>query len=103
MNVGVLLIILALSPIFSIAPTQAMSNSLLIAVTTSTENKPILSSIEHEERLLSLLRAGDFVALESATRQIQAKFEAGLLSDIELRNTYRQFYNIDKQDLARIE
>lgn len=105
MNSTVLLIIvLALSSILHVASTLAMPKSAMIAVTTFAENEPILSNnIEDEERLLILLKTRDFVALESAIMQIQAKFEAGSLSEIELRNTYRLFLNIDEQDLAKIE
>ncbi|TKB76044.1 MAG: DUF4034 domain-containing protein [Nitrospira sp.] len=103
MKISALLVIIGLPYVLSIAPTLATPESATIGVTTSTEDKSIFSNIEHEAHLLSLLRAGDFVALESATRQIQGKFEIGSLSDIELRNTYRQFLKIDTQDLARIE
>src|SRR4029077_1622161 len=37
------------------------------------------------------------------TRQVQEQFEKGALSDIQLRNTNRQFYDLDDQDSAKIE
>jgi hypothetical protein len=77
-------------------------SSILASVTTSTAAAPISNGHDQKE-LLALLRAQEFETLESATRQVQEKFEKGALSDIQLRNTYRQFYDLDEQDLAKIK
>jgi hypothetical protein len=77
-------------------------SSLLASAPTSTAAAPISNGHDQKE-LLGLLRAQEFETLESATRQVQEKFEKGALSDIQLRNTYRQFYDLDEQDLAKIK
>jgi hypothetical protein len=74
--------------------------AMMSSSTTSTTERPI---DPNEKLLLPLLRAGEFVTLESATRQVQERFEKGALSDIQLRNIYRQFYDLDDQDFAKIE
>lgn len=77
-------------------------SSLLASATPSTAAAPILNGHDQTE-LLALLRVQAFETLESSTRQVQEQFEKGALSDIQLRNTYRQFYDIDEQDLAKIK
>lgn len=52
--------------------------------------------------LFDLLKARDFEQLESATKEVQSKFENGSLSEIELRNTFRQFYNLDRDALNKV-
>jgi tetratricopeptide (TPR) repeat protein len=102
MNVVVLISIVALSSILAFTPTLAMPEAATSGATTSTPEKRI-SNEHYEKELLPLLWAREFVALESATRQVQERFEHGALSDIQLRNIYRQFYDLDEQDLAKIE
>jgi len=53
--------------------------------------------------LLGMLKAKEFEKLESATKQIQSKFEKGALTDIELRNIYRQFYDLNNETLNNIQ
>ena len=102
MNVIVLMSIFALSYILASTPTRAMPEAATSGAITSTPEKRI-SNEQYEKELLPLLRAREFVALESATRQVQERFENGTLSDIQLRNIYRQFYDLDEQDLGKIE
>jgi len=64
---------------------------------------PVVSSAQNGTELLGLLKAGDFKNLESFTKKIQTKFEDGALSEIELRNTYRPFYNLDQENLDKVE
>lgn len=64
---------------------------------------PVASFAQNGTKLLGLLKARDFKNLESATKQIQSKFENGELSEIELRNTYRQFYNLDQETLDKVQ
>lgn len=77
-------------------------SSILAFATTSTAATPIPNGQDQKE-LLALLRAQEFQTLESATRQVQEQFEKETLSDIQLRNIYRQFYDLDEEDLAKIE
>src|SRR5216117_620486 len=77
-------------------------SSILASATTSPAATSI--SAEHDQKeLLALLRAQEFQRLESATRQVQEQFEKEALSDIQLRNFYRQLYDLDEQDSAKIE
>lgn len=103
MNTRALVIVITLVVALSNVYTHARSESVARGGAPASEGKPILSPLEQEDRLLTLLRAGEYEALESATREIQAKFESGLLSEIALRNTYRQFYKMEQQELAKIE
>ena len=50
-----------------------------------------------------MLKASEFEKLESATKRIQSKFEKGTLTDIELRNIYRQFYDLNNETLNNIQ
>lgn len=43
----------------------------------------------------SMLRRNDVTALETFLGRIQARFEDGSLSEIDLRNAYRPFYTLD--------
>jgi tetratricopeptide (TPR) repeat protein len=63
---------------------------------------PMDSFAQNGTQLLRLLEAGDFNRLESATKQIQSEFENGSLSEIELRNIYRPFYNLNTETLANV-
>lgn len=63
----------------------------------------ITSFAQDDANLLAMLKAREFEKLESATMQIQSKFESGALTDIELRNIYRQFYNINGEVLNNIQ
>jgi hypothetical protein len=64
---------------------------------------PVLSFAQNGTELLGLLKARDFKNLESSTKKIQTKFEDGALSEIELRNIYRPFYNLDQESLDKVE
>ncbi|MDH5640443.1 MAG: DUF4034 domain-containing protein [Nitrospira sp.] len=86
---GVFMLALPESPVNAVEPSTEGGTATL----TSAQGKP----------LLALFKAGNYSALESALRDIQAKFDAGMLTEIELRNVYRQFLDIDQQDLSRIE
>jgi Domain of unknown function (DUF4034) len=103
MHAHIVLAILTFASILSILPRQALSESAAVVAPATAEGQKVITSVESGERLLALLRAGDYTALESATKEIQAKFESGALSDIQLRNTYRQFHKIGHQDLTRID
>lgn len=76
----------------------------IIALTTILSLMlPAVSFAQNGTELLGLLKARDFKNLESSTNKIQTKFETGALSDIELRNTYRPFYNLDQESLDKVE
>lgn len=62
-----------------------------------------IASYSEDEDLLSLLKAQKFELLESSTRHIQSEFENGVLTEIQLRTVYRQFYNLKEDDLAKVE
>jgi hypothetical protein len=64
---------------------------------------PVTSFAQNETNLLGMLKAREFEKLESATKQIQSKFEKGALTDIELRNIYRQFYDLNNETLNNIQ
>jgi tetratricopeptide (TPR) repeat protein len=64
---------------------------------------PMDSFAQKGTQLLRLLEMGDFNHLEFATKQIQSEFENGSLSEIELRNTYRPFYNLTPETLAKVQ
>jgi hypothetical protein len=64
---------------------------------------PHWSSAADNPSLLSLLKAGEFERLESATRELQRKFETGAVSDVELRHTYKQFYTLNEDALANLD
>lgn len=102
MNTRALSMMVAFVGALSIGPTHASPESVGLSGETISGGTPSLSTPAPNERLLALLRARDFAALESATREIQAKFESGSLSEMDLRNTYRQFYKMEQQELARI-
>jgi tetratricopeptide (TPR) repeat protein len=102
MNVVVLMSIFALSSILGCTPTLTMSEAPTRDATEVTPEKRI-SNEYYEKGLLPLLKAQEFETLESATRQVQQRFENGVLSEIQLRNIYRQFYDLDEQGLAKIE
>src|SRR5438309_5923644 len=102
MNVVVLMCIFALSSILGCTPTLTMSEAPTRDATESTPEKRI-SNEYYEKGLLPLLKAQEFETLESATHQVQQRFENGALSEIQLRNIYRQFYDLDEQDLTKIE
>ncbi len=64
---------------------------------------PVVSFAQNGTELFGLLKARDFENLESSTKKIQTKFENGALSEIQLRNTYRPFYNLDQESLDKVE
>jgi tetratricopeptide (TPR) repeat protein len=76
---------------------------VLLIIFVFSSMLPIVSHAQDGEDLLSLLKAGEFESLESATRQIQVKFENGTLSEIELRNAFRQFYNLAEHSLVQLD
>ncbi len=45
--------------------------------------------------IVNMLHANNTRELESVLTEVQRKFEAGEISEIELRNTYRSFYSLD--------
>ena len=61
------------------------------------------SFAQSRTNLLDMLKAKEFEKLESATKQIQSKFEKGALTDIELRNIYRQFYDLNNKTLNNLQ
>ena len=79
MNVIIFISIIAVSSILASATTSAAATSI--------------SDGHDQKELLALLRTQKFETLESATRQVQERFEKEALSDIQLRNIYRQFYD----------
>jgi hypothetical protein len=64
---------------------------------------PPCSNAADKPSLLSLLKAGEFEHLESATRELQQRFETGAASEIELHNTYKQFYTLNRDALANLD
>lgn len=64
---------------------------------------PVASVAEEKTALLEMLKAGDYEKLEAATIELQSEFENGELSEIELRNTYRQFYDLNRQTLQNLD
>jgi tetratricopeptide (TPR) repeat protein len=102
MNVIVFFSIFALASIPACTPTLTMVEAPTNDAPKSTPDKGN-SYGYYEKELLPLLKAREFETLESATRQVQERFENGALSEIQLRNIYRQFYDLDEQDLAKVE
>ncbi len=102
MHLVVLLSILILASSLSLIPELVASEP---PTTDTTTSKPETSRFlgHYDKGLLRLLRAREFEALESATLQVQKQFENGMLSDIQLRDIYRQFYQLDEQDLAKLK
>ncbi len=68
-----------------------------------TPTRTSISNEYYETGLFPLLKAQEFETLESATRQVQERFENGTLSEIQLRNIYRQFYDLDEETFAKVE
>lgn len=56
-----------------------------------------------EEQWTSLLRSGRFKELEAATIKMQVKFENRLISEVELRNAFRQFYDLDPRSVVVLD
>ena len=102
MQAVVLVNIFASSVILAFIPTLAMPEAVMSGSPTTTPERGF-SNEYYEKGLLPLLQEREFEALESATRQVQKRFENGTLSEIQLRNIYRQFYNLDEPTLARVE
>lgn len=79
-----------------------MKSSTLIVVFLSAV-LILVSCSQDEIDLIGLLKAKKYDELELATKRIQVKFDEGDLSDIQLRNIYRQFYNLDEEALNNIQ
>ena len=47
--------------------------------------------------VITLLRAGDFHQLDAQISQIQIQYERNMLSDVQLRDAFRVFYDTDPQ------
>lgn len=56
-----------------------------------------------EASLLGLLEDGKYTELEEATERLQLRFEKGEISERDIRNEYRQFYQLNDGTLAKIE
>ncbi|WP_162823691.1 DUF4034 domain-containing protein [Lysobacter sp. TY2-98] len=52
---------------------------------------------------LRQLRLNDFKSLEAGTRSLQRQFESGRVSETDLRDAYRQFYDLNGADLRKLD
>jgi hypothetical protein len=56
-----------------------------------------------DDNLLALLQAQKYPELEQVMARTQADFEAGTISEIQLRNTYRPFYSLNNDLVKNVE
>lgn len=50
----------------------------------------------------AFLKRGNYKELEFAAQSLQSKFENGQTSENELRNSYRQFYDLDQESVSNL-
>ena len=50
---------------------------------------------QSQNAMLDMLRSDDIQLLEESLDKIQLEYNSGHINDIELRNAYRQFYNLE--------
>ena len=77
-------------------PMRALCVVLLVAALAACSAEP------RSNPLLDLLHARDFAALDAKLGGLQRRFEHSEVSELELRNTYRAFYSVDRDGVDAV-